>query len=250
LSHSIEYNIGPYQFTINYWFLILFLLVQTGLNELGFWQIARAKEKQVFLDKISRIDDYKILDLETISQSDIKNYMPIQLQVESNAKKSILVENVIQNGKLGYQVLSLVTDKSSHKQLLINRGWIAGRANRNDIPDIESAPYNWTISGRLFPIHQQVLSGQAVVEIFPRLVRIPVLDISMIERLEKQFGGTIEPYLIRISADTKGHFDILWNWVSMPPEKHLGYAFQWFGLSLTFLIISLFALVKKRKVKN
>ncbi|MDQ7048037.1 MAG: SURF1 family protein [Enterobacterales bacterium] len=249
MSHSIEYNIGRYRLTINFWFLILFLLVQTGLNELGFWQIERAKQKQAFLDKVNRSSEYTNIDFNAVSAPDIQNYKHVKLEAFTDLNQSILVENVIQNGKLGYQVLQLVTEKQSQKRLLINRGWIAGRANRSDIPSVDAAPYDWSISGRLSPIHQQLLSGKAELEIYPRLVRVPVLDLSIVSQLEKQFRVSIEPYVIRLDENTQGHFDVLWNWVSMSPEKHLGYAFQWFGLSFAFLIASLFALIKKNKNK-
>lgn len=247
MPHSIEYNIGRYRFTINFWFLILFLLVQTGLNELGFWQIERAKQKQAFLDKINRSDEYVKIDFNAVSEQDIQNFKHVKLQAFTDSEQSILVENVIQNGKLGYQVLQLVIEKQSHKQLLINRGWIDGRANRKDIPTIDAPPYEWSISGRLSPIHTQLLSGKAELEIYPKLIRVPVLDLSIVSQLEKQFAVAIEPYVIRLDEKNQGHFDIEWSWVSMSPQKHLGYAFQWFGLSFAFLLISLFALIKKTK---
>ncbi len=249
MPHSIEYNIGRYHLSINFWFLIVFLIVQTGLNELGFWQISRAQEKQLFLDKINRQDEHKNISLDQITQADIENFTRVKLQVTSDFNRPILLENVIQNGELGYQVLSLVTDKSSHKRLLVNRGWINAKANRSEVPNIKATALDWEVSGRLFPIHSEVLSGKAEIEFFPNLVRIPVLDQSIVMLLEKEFNSKIEPYVVRLDEQSDGHFDIAWNWVSMSPEKHLGYAFQWFGLSFAFLIASLFALIKKKPNK-
>jgi len=245
LRHSVDYKFGQYRLTINFWFLILFLLVQTGLNELGFWQLSRAQEKQQRLERLANTEVARLTDLEMVNQSTLDNFTKVALNVSLEETYNLLIENKIQNGELGYHVINLVRDDSSGRNLLVNRGWIAGKANRQDIPFVRLPTREWNISGRLYQINQQILSEDAQLENHGKIVRLPVLDKHMLGLLEQRFNTKIEPYLVRLDADVNGVFDVDWVWVSMTPDKHLGYAFQWFALSLAFLLISLFVLVKK-----
>lgn len=247
MHHSVEYKIGRYRLTINFWFLIIFLLIQTGLNELGFWQLSRAQEKQLRLDKLSNNQLMTLTSLNLINQNVIDDFGKVQLDVILAKKVNLLVENKIQNGKLGYHVLNLAQDLNSGRYLLVNRGWIEGKADRNQLPQVKLPRIDWKVSGRVYQINRQVLSGDAELESHGKILRLPILDVHMLSLLEKRFDISIEPYLLRLDENVTDSFAVNWAWVSMSPDKHLGYAFQWFGLSLAFLIISLFVLIKKEK---
>jgi surfeit locus 1 family protein len=250
LQHSVEYKIGRYRLTINFWFLIIFLLVQTGLNELGFWQLSRAHEKQARLEKLVDNQLSELTSLKLVDQKVIDDFGKVQLEVVLAEKFNLLVENKIQNGELGYHVLNLVQDLDSGRNVLVNRGWIEGKADRNQLPQIKLPRTDWQVKGRVYQINKQVLSGDAELESHGKILRLPVLDLHMLSLLEKRFDISIEPYLLRLDENVTDSFAIDWAWVSMSPDKHLGYAFQWFGLSLAFLIISLFVLIKKESEKK
>lgn len=245
LRHSFQYRIGRYQLTINFWFLILFLLVQTGLNELGYWQLSRAQEKQVRLETLAENSNQSMDSLEQLERQSVEEFFRVKLDVELAVRKNILVENKIQNGDLGFHVLNLVQDVKTRKYVLINRGWIKGTANRSDLPAVKLPASYWQLQARLYPINQELLSDDAELEEIGDVVRIPVLDTSINEKLKKLFKVDIEPYLLRVDKQDKSALAVEWAWVSMSPEKHLGYAFQWFALALAFLIVSLFVLVKR-----
>jgi surfeit locus 1 family protein len=245
LRHSVQYKIGQYQLTINYWFLIVFLLVQTGLNELGYWQLSRAQEKQQRLELLAENENSVVTNLGSISEAEISDFSKVELEVELASRKSILVENKIQNGNLGYHVLNLVHEVESNKYILVNRGWVEGLANRSDVPKVDLPANYWQLKARFYPINSQVLSGDAEIEEYGNTIRIPVLDSSVLQGLEKLLSADIEPYVLRIDKQDTYALEVDWAWVSMAPEKHLGYAFQWFALSLAFLIVSLFVLVKR-----
>ena len=250
MQHSVEYKIGRYRLTINFWFLIIFLLVQTGLNELGFWQISRAHEKQARLDKLSNNQRSELTSLKLMDQEVIDHFGKLQLEVVLAERFNLLVENKIQNGNLGYHVLNLVQDIESNRYLLVNRGWIDGIADRSQLPQVKLPRNDWKIKGRIYQINQQVLSGDAELESHGKILRLPVLDVHMVSLLEKRFEVSIEPYLLRLDKSVVDSFEIDWAWVSMSPDKHLGYAIQWFGLSLAFLIISIFVLITRESEKQ
>jgi surfeit locus 1 family protein len=245
LRHSVQYTIGQYQLTINFWFLIVFLLVQTGLNELGYWQLSRAQEKQQRLEVIASNQNQVVTDLSLIGDAEINQFSNVELEIELASRKNILIENKIQNGKLGYHVVNLIQDVASRQYLLVNRGWVEGLANRTEVPKVELPASYWQVKARLYPVNSDVLSGDAEIEEFGNSIRVPVLDSSVLSGLEQLLAVEIKPYVLRIDAQDSHALAVDWAWVSMLPEKHLGYAFQWFALSLAFLIVSLFVLVKR-----
>ena len=222
-------------------------MVQTGLNELGYWQLSRAQEKQFRLESLSKNDMPVLTSLEGVNQNFIDDFGFVNLDVELAEPVNFLIENRIQNGNLGYHVLNLVREINSDRYLFINRGWIEAKADRKELPKVDLPPNFWKVKSRVYQINQQVLSGNAEIENHGKIIRMPIMDAHMKKKLEERFNLQIEAYLLRLDKDAVGAFNVDWDWVSMSPEKHLGYAFQWFALSLAFLIASLFALIKKDK---
>jgi len=245
LQTSVSYKIGQYNLTVDFRFLIVFLLVQLGLNELGFWQISRAQQKQQILNKLANSDVSVLTSLKSVDREQVDNFAKVQLNTSLMMPKNLLIENKIQNGKLGYHVLNLVNDEGSNKIFLVNRGWVEGKANRQEMPYVRLPANAWQVKGRLYQINPDVLSSNAEIENHGKILRLPILDSYTLELLVAYFELPIEPYILRLDSDVSDVYEVDWQWVSMAPEKHLGYAFQWFALSLAFLLASLYALVKK-----
>ena len=62
----------------------------------------------------------------------------------------------------------------------------------------------------------------------------------------------IAPRVLRLDPDAAGGYardlEILPN--TLPPEKHLGYAVQWFGLALTVLVTALILTFRRRRAHS
>jgi len=250
LRHSITFSLGKYQISINYWLFILFLLFQTLLNELGYWQLDRAKEKNHRIMLLKSSASQLVTDFSKITQDDLVRFSPVRFDAFLSDDNTYLIENKIQNGNLGYHVLNLITEKSTGRNIFVNRGWINAKANRENLPKVTNPPFDWTILGRIYPINQDILSSAAVIEQFDQVYRLPVMDVGILTKLEEKLGRKIEPFLIRLDKNQDNSFEIDWQWISMLPEKHLAYAFQWFALAFTLLIISVIASLKRKDNNN
>jgi len=246
LRHSISYSLGNYQVNINVWLFILFLLMQTLLNELGYWQLDRAKEKKQRMVQLDSSANQLLTDFSKITSGDLKQFMPIKFEAFLSDDNTYLIENKIQNGELGYHVLNLVTEKSTGKKVFVNRGWISAKANRKNLPKVTNPPFDWLVLGRIYPLNQDVLSAKAEIEQYDQVYRLPVMDVHVFKKLEEKLGETIEPFIIRLDKNQDNGFNIDWQWISMKPEKHLAYAFQWFALAFTLLIVSIVAATKRK----
>jgi len=250
LKSTVEYSIGKYQIRINIWLLILFLIMQTILNELGFWQLNRAKEKQIRLYQIEQGGKQSLKDLSQVGAKNLEQFQQLELSLETQSDVGIFVDNKTHNKAPGYHLLTLVKDKASNKLVLVNRGWIFGGGDRNVLPKFDRTSYDWRVKGRLYPVTDApstALAGKT--EFKSDGIRIPFVSTETLKDLEKEFNLSIEPYLIRLDKDNEFALEVDWQWTNMPVEKHLAYAIQWFGLALALLVISFIVAVKKKKVK-
>ena len=247
LKHAIVYTFGRYQIRINFWYLIIFLIVQTLLNELGFWQLSRAKAKQTRIVQLEKGSQSILTSLENISTEQIEQFQSVELDLELVGYNSFLLDNKISNKRPGYHVLNVATDPLSGKYLLVNRGWIFAGADRNKLPQVDLPGANWQVSARIYPIAQEAIStASAEIEESRDLSRLPVLDLKVLAQIEEKLDLKLEPYLLRLNEGSSAAYETNWVWTNMSPQKHLAYAIQWFALALAFLIVSLVVCIKKR----
>lgn len=247
MAYSIEYSIGRYQIRFNFWYLIIFLLVQTLLNELGFWQLNRAKEKQARLVQLEKGVANSIKNLAEITQEHLSQFQSVELELVPAVSKTLLLDNKINDKMPGYHVINIAQDNKSGRYVLVNRGWIFAGNDRNKMPEVELPQPEWSVSARVYPIAEESIStAKAEVEFFSGYLRLPMLDATIVRTLEAHFGKKLEPFILRLDDGTQAAFNTNWVWTNMPVEKHLAYAFQWFALAFAFLVISLVVSIKKR----
>lgn len=246
MKYTIEYSIGRYKIRVNFWLLIVFLLVQTLLNELGFWQLNRAKEKQVRIYQLQKGSESVITSLADLTERQIAQFQTVELFTEFKLRTTLLLDNKIRNQRPGYQVLHIVRDINSDKNLLINRGWVFAGDDRDRLPEVTLPNQSWKVKGRIYPIEDEALkTASARIENISRAIRLPVLDKQIVTDIEGRLNVELEPYVVRLSKNSEASLETDWVWTNMSPEKHLAYAVQWFSLALAFLIVSLVASIKK-----
>ena len=246
MKHTIRYSFGRYEIRVNLWYLMIFLVFQTLLNELGFWQLNRAKQKQYRIAQLERGSQSVVTDLSTITQQQIAQFQSVDLLSELVGYHILLLDNKIDNKRPGYHVLHVAKDKLSGKQFLVNRGWVYAGHDREQFPDIDLPNSPWQVSARIYPVAAEAIStASAAIEDSRDFIRLPVLDQKTLAEIESRLKVTLEPYVLRLNEGSESALKINWMWTNMPPEKHLAYAVQWFALALALLIVSLIVCIKK-----
>ena len=250
MSKAFEYTVGSYQIRINVWLLIAFLLMQTLLNELGFWQLERAQEKQYRIAQLEKGNQSVITELKSISQESVEQFQSVELDLELNNNIVLFLDNKINEKRPGYHILNVVHDEKTGKNILVNRGWIFSGNDRQRLPNVDWPQARWKVSARIYPIVDESIStARALVEKYGKNYRLPVLDLAIKKQIEESLELKLENYLLRVNQDSEAALVTNWVWTNMTPEKHLGYAFQWFALSLALLILCVIASTKKIKRK-
>ena len=70
-------------------------------------------------------------------------YAPVQLDGSFLAEQYFLLDNRIQQGQFGYEVLGILQLADGSGSAVVNRGWIAGDASRRTLPRVPPVPLWW-----------------------------------------------------------------------------------------------------------
>jgi len=73
---------------------------------------------------------------------------------------------------------------------------------------------------------------------------LSLLYDTRLKNVEKRLGYNVLPYQVLMDIDEPNGYEREWLPMRMGPEKHHGYAFQWFALSVAWIIIYLVLTIK------
>lgn len=240
-----------WQFTPNFWPSIVTILVLPVLVSLGLWQLDRAEQKRELYEQYKNRQAAEIVDLNQDrvirnNKSDIV-WRHIKLAGHFDVQTNILLDNQVVNHVSGYYVFTALKLADENDRVLVNRGWLPTGADRSDAPEIE------TPSGEIVLIAiatdvpaTGILLGNDNIEMLDdKTVRVQRINIEEISELT---GLKLLPFIARLEPESDHGFIREWVMPGSGEEKHLGYAFQWFALALTLLVI--FIVVNTRRSKH
>ncbi len=230
----------PNKAVVKVWIFCLLFLPLT--IHLGFWQLDRADEKSIFLNAL---EAKKSQDL-SVWQGDtpVEDNLFIPFEVVGHYQPEIfLLDNRISNGVVGYEVLS-VFQLFTGEKILVNRGWIKAEKYREFLPEIASPRQLVTLAGHFYRPEGEVPILKQVPFSVDWPKRIQQVEWARINQAlgDKKLSALAEFRLV--SDDQVGAYKTGWPETNMLPEKHLGYAYQWFALSAVLIILSSIATVK------
>ncbi|WP_375740820.1 SURF1 family protein [Pseudomonas boanensis] len=211
---------------------------------LGFWQLARGEEKRQLLAAAEAKQLAVPVSVETLREHPDPAFLRVQLRGYFDARHSVLLDSRIRDGKAGVELLQPFLDGASGLWLLVNRGWLPW-------PDRREAPAFTTPDG------EQVLSAWTYVppgtgfelkhtadNAWPQLVN-QVDAAALWQRLGRE-GLSLE---LRLESGPTA-YRVDWPVVVMGPDKHIGYAVQWFALAIALLGLFIFLGLRKARENN
>ncbi len=225
---------------INLWALVSYLVVLALLISLGFWQLGRADQKREFIENQQKMQSAEALQLDHNLPEALEalKFRRVKISGDYDSNQQILLDNQHVNGKVGYFVFTPLKIKGSDKAVLINRGWLPLNVDRKQLPAVMLQNASVTLSGRVnsFPEPGIKLAGaDQPTDGWPSVVG--VLDSQI---LSKKMGYALYSYQIELDPEQPEGYLRNWHGLNiMPPEKHIAYAVQWFGLAiaLTLLVV-------------
>lgn len=206
------------------------------LLTLGFWQLDREVEKRVLQALHESRATAAPAPVEELDWADEDlSFRPVSMTGTFDNERYFLLDNRIQDGRVGYEVLAPF-NTSTGLSVMVNRGWIAQGATREQLPEVEPVAGSIDLTGSIYiPLSEPFLLGdeQEVQTVaWPRVVQ--KIDLTAWSSLLSQ---PLLPHTVRMSQDSPGALTARWATVNMEPEKHRGYAVQWFSMAAALLLM-------------
>lgn len=198
------------------------LLVILGVL-LGMWQWERAAEKRAYLQHLSdapRLESPRELPPEGAL---------VALQGEFLAEHTYYLDNRIIDGQVGVAVLTPLRDIEG-RLWLVQRGYVATGGSRTD-------PAITTPAGQVEIVGQWQPEGATGPLFGPNQEGRRLQQLALIP-WEETLGGFAHQGWLHMQQGP-GMFTSWWQPNVMPPQRHVGYAIQWWGLALTALMVML-----------
>ena len=99
---------------------------------LGLWQLDRAHEKDALLAQFDNDSAY----VAPANFDALREFDRIQLFGHYLGARQILIDNILQDGRLGYLVITPFEPSTNEPLLLVNRGWVAKVDEPGAMPEL------------------------------------------------------------------------------------------------------------------
>lgn len=231
---------------------VLVLLFLPLLVHLGFWQLDRAKEKQKELTVYQQRQDLPALPLSGLSNNEIVKYRSIELNGIFDPTHYWLLDNQSRGGKAGYEIIMPLV--SEEGVILVNRGWVEASPRREILPKLETPVGQVKIKGYLSAGQENAIFDEMLSDLtidWPkRVLQINVEQaVAIIVSIKNNSSLLSDTSLmLRIDSTSPGALLTEWPLINTSPEKHQGYAVQWFAMA--FALLSLYSWVLYRSKKS
>ena len=219
----------------HHWALSVFTLFFLPLTlVLGVWQLDRAQQKDELALSLAALEQ-ALHKSPADSLTALVDYQRVTLNAQFIKPYVWFRDNQVVKGKVGYDAIGVVA--VGPELLLVNRGWFASNGQRNPLPNIDWLEGDITLTGRLVPktANPYQLAADVYTNDYPQLVQ--ALDLP---QLQQQFELPLLPWVLMLDAPSPALLTPHWQASSMSSAKHLGYAWQWFGLALTLCLLYIY----------
>ena len=218
----------------------LTLLLLPALTALGFWQLDRAAEKTAIAARHAERAGMAPVGLSALTDRapEALAHRRVRLTGHYLPGASVLLDNQIRQGRYGHDVIGLFRDEDSGQVVLLNRGWVPGDPARRSLPkvDVPDGPRSLLATVYVPPGEPYVLAADRFEQLtWPVLVQA-VNARALREAIEAATGETLFVRELRLGADQATGFRRDWPVVNVSPQKHRGYALQWFTMAAALLL--------------
>ncbi len=236
LSTGNGLRLGRFLFAPRWIPTIATALMLILLFRLGMWQLDRAHFKEALQERLATRSQIATTDLDSLLQlgGDIADYS-VRIQGHYLNEFNLLLDNRVHAETPGYEVLTAFLAQG--RVVLVNRGWIAQGASRASFPLIPADTGELTLEGFA---HVPNPKNFVLKEDDYQQVQWPFLIQKIdLEKTAALFDYPVAPFVLRLNPDEKSGFVREWQSNFMGPEKHYGYAVQWFSLFAALSVIYL-----------
>ncbi|MDQ3206858.1 MAG: SURF1 family protein [Pseudomonadota bacterium] len=218
----------------------LALLVIALFARLGFWQLDRAEQKrETLMAAAQALEPGRVVSLAAAADAARKDSYDWALGTGRFAPTGpLLLDNQQRGGSSGVRAYR-VFEPAQGPALLVDLGWLPLGGAR-ELPEVERPQGDLELRGLLAPPPSAGLAmGAPMARVEQGWLMTRVESAAIVEALG--LDGPLAPRVLRLDPALRLGYerdlDVLPN--TLTPDKHRGYALQWFGLAIALLVIAL-----------
>lgn len=222
------FRIKHWTITLSLPYLVLGLMLVSLFVRLGYWQLSRAVEKQSMLVAQAQRGTLAPQSLPNELRG-LDNYTPVVIQGRYEPRHTFIIQNRYLKHRLGVQIVTAFKVEKSGKSVLVDRGWLPSEQAKSawleehtirSLITLKGFVYN---PGKPFKLNDKLdAPGQ-----WPLL--LPQYDEDV---MRDHLSSASYPFIIVTFENMPGSFLNNFEAVSMSPERHRGYAIQWFAFAV------------------
>lgn len=230
------------------WLAVALTLAGVALFvRLGVWQLDRANQAQQLLAAFNAAPKAAFEDFAAVRTAPPAERFPhVQVSGQFLADRGYLRDEQVRDGKLGVEAYAAFAPSGTNEVLLVDRGWIAWSHAPGTHPAVPPpAQGETTLAGVYapFPGSGIRVGGNALA----RQTDWPKLTLAIdAQEIAADLHRPLLPRVLLLDADGASGFVRSWTPSVMSPERHRGYAFQWFAFAAA--AIAIFILLHTKKV--
>ena len=203
---------------------------------LGVWQLDRAGEKEGRRGTFAaRTADAPILLSHRLSTMPDEidhewwRYRQVEFSGEVLGDRQYLLDNRTRNAVAGYHVYVPIHVTGLDRVLMVNRGWVETGPIREHRPNVSLNATELDVSGLVEQPRQLILLGDDgyAESSWPKVVQRIDFD-----KIARDLERPVLPFVVLMDAAAPGGFVREWSpYLGIGPDRHRGYALQWFSLA-------------------
>jgi surfeit locus 1 family protein len=230
-------RIGNRLFAPPAWAVLLTGVALAAFVGLGYWQLGRAREKQALFDAFMAAGEDTV-DASDLPFEQLARYQRIRLHGSYDSTRQVLLDNMPSvSGQPGYRVLTPFERSDGRGWVIVDRGWLPLGATREDLPELTVGMRDRDVTGTLdqLPVPGLRVGPAAMpgASEWPRVMLFPTES-----DLESALGVDVESRIVLLDAGAPDGYERKWRpSLGFGPERHLGYAIQWFAFALVATVL-------------
>jgi surfeit locus 1 family protein len=226
------------------------LAAAAGFAALGRWQLDRAEVNQAIEASYADAANEPVLDSPvTGDHINELRYRRIRLRGRYLPAMQILLDNMISNGRAGYEVLTPFRPDTGDRLVLVNRGWVPASPDRRVLPEVMFAGKDTIVTGRVDRLPRAALELGAPPAAAPG--PLVVMSFPTASEIEAVLARKVYAFELLLDADAEHGFERDWAAPRDMAMRNIAYAVQWFGLAgLALAIATGFVIRRYRRTRG
>lgn len=223
--------------------LYLFWLLFVGLFVvLGIWQLYRYHYKKELQQAASERLVSQPVALAIVSDHPLE-FQRIAVRGSYLNQAVVLMQDQIYQHRLGFEVFTLFKPQHESQYMLVDRGWLPAQ-EEGKLPVIPAVDGEQKLVGYLKTYNAyQFILGKNILYPEARPLVIQKIDFAELSNILKL---PLFPFVLRLDKNMPHGFTRDWIISTMPPERHLGYAVQWFSMAIVLLIAASYFCLRRK----